>query len=154
MQNEYSCRYKRFLRNFLLSSIICSPGIFESKALAQAVSEAPPEPPASLPIPQHPGKQPEAPEATRPQQSQPNRESRPTYVAAQRTGSNMPIPGRPSRNLPDLAESQAEPEVPTSEAVEPEQLGCSNEYPINFAMAGLRSKPFTPASLSRKLEVV
>ncbi len=151
MQKEYSHRYKRFLRNFLLSSFFCYPGILEAKIHAQEVTECRQSPRLASNSAAS-WKTPEAPEATRPQQSQPNRESRPTYVAARREQVEHADSRRPSRNLPDLAESQAELEVQASEAVEPEQLDYSNEYHINFAMVALRSKPFTPASLSQKLE--
>ena len=55
--------------------------------------------PATLPIPQHPGRLPEDPSSSLPKESQPKRFERPKRPVATHRTAPLPMPGRPSRNL-------------------------------------------------------
>ncbi len=65
-----------------------------------------PSPLPPLPLPQHAGRVPEAAEATRPMESQPDRDSRSVATTRSARRPNMPVPGKPGRGLVPLKENQ------------------------------------------------
>lgn len=86
-----------------------------------------------LPLPQHAGRTPETPEMTRPQESQPNRDSR---MLVQKQGSRtreMPVPGKPGRGLVPLDELDSE----ASESADLENMGQLSFVPHQFRNGGI-----------------
>lgn len=113
----------------------CLTFLLSSVAVAQQGSIS--DDHATLAMPAHPERRPEAPEATRPKESQPNREDRPSVFVQSRTGSNMPMPGRPSRGLPPL-EELAEEELAPEEAEEAaEEAGLISRLPHQLRDGGI-----------------
>lgn len=90
----------------------------------------------SLPLPAHPERVPESAEANRPKASQPNRDARPTIPVSKQSNRKMPVPGRPSRNLPPLGEE--EPSAGDGEAdAPPEAAGLLKGIPHQFRDGGI-----------------
>ena len=98
--------------------------LFLGTLLATLASELPAQvtaaKPLQLPLPTHPDRKPEEPEHTAPKAAQPDRESRKTQpVSTTRSNGQMPMPGRPGRNLPIPSEA------PTSDASESDEEALS-----------------------------
>lgn len=102
------------------------------------------EQPVSLPLPAHPGRAPEAPEVTRPKESQPDRDKKPAIYTQTRKIGTMPVPGRPGRNLTPLKELndveteelESEEEV-ESDVEAAERLGLFRRLPHQLRDGGL-----------------
>jgi porin len=122
---------------FLTLGLILVDTIAVDSAWGQVAKEVLSQP--SLPMPQHPERKPENAEITRPPESQPDRESRPTVFTQLRTNSNMPIPGRPSRNLPPLGEPEESSEPSSApEAIEAfEEAGLFKSLPHQWRDGGI-----------------
>ncbi len=92
--------------------------------------------PSQLPLPAHPERTPEDPEHTAPKAAQPDRESRKTQaVSTNRTGGQMPVPGRPGRRLeaPGEEESSSADGEATEEELSP---GLFDRLPHSFRDGG------------------
>lgn len=117
-------------------SVAPTPEYFENPTDEENTSS-----PATLPLPQHPGRLPEPPASSLPKESQPNRAERPQKPVSARRTTSMLIPGRPSRNLPP----PGFPEAGGSDALEAESgsleaeetVGLLGFLPHQFCNGGL-----------------
>ncbi len=87
----------------------------------------------SLPIPKHPGRQPENPKSSLPKASQPNREQRASVPVSMRTNGSLPVPGRPSRYLPEIGDDASAEAASQSE----ESAGILNFVPHSLYDGGI-----------------
>ena len=91
-----------------------------------------------LPLPQHSDRAPEAPEVTRPRESQPNRDARIGAPKAERRSRQMPVPGRPGRGLVPLSELDSESESSAPSEEEIEDMGLFSRLPHQFRDGGIQ----------------
>jgi len=113
-----------------------APDYFESSTdIDQAAS------PATLPIPQHPGRLPEDPSSSLPKESQPKRDERSKRPVASHRTAPLPMPGRPSRNLapPGFTEEELEGSAEGNSSPEDaaESIGFLGFLPHEFHNGGL-----------------
>lgn len=140
-QNRSDSR-SRFLQ--LSKRSILAGLLLASLPSASSMAQQPPQP---LPLPAHPNRQADPEENSLPKASQPDRETRHTqHTSVQRQGPSLPVPGRPSRNLPPIGIPDDEPNSEEAEGEGEDEELAEEELPsglLNFLPHHFRSGAMT-----------
>ncbi len=127
----------------------------EPQSTEQAVDDGVERSPSSLPLPRHTDRLPEKEDATKPKASQPHRESRTPVFTQSRTNGSLPVPGRPSRNLPRWVNQKKQNKAANQKGTpnHPNNPGSSKGFHISFETAESTSSTSTREKRSLKPRV-